>query len=271
MRTILRTCSRKGNLYLSLNAVSLLLPRFKSSSLGKGDKVTEFKVDRSGLIDFKLPSMPSAANTPSNSSTESVAKESTTPLGRDLYSYILAKGPITVHEFMTQAANHSEHGYYQNKIGQIGARGDFITAPEISQLFGEMVGLWLVANWQAMGSPPRVNIVELGPGNGVLMRDVLKTLKKFPALQKAMEIHLVELSQRLRHVQAATITGSAPSDPATSHNDQPFAQIEYDGCKISWHPFFSEVPKDVPLFVIAQVLIFRVYYFIFMNLITLVI
>ena len=78
---------------------------------------------------------------------------------------------------MTQAANHTTHGYYQNKGSQIGGIGsDFITAPEISQLFGEMIGVWLVHTWEAMGSPNRVRVVELGPGNGVLMRDVLRSV-----------------------------------------------------------------------------------------------
>jgi NADH dehydrogenase [ubiquinone] 1 alpha subcomplex assembly factor 7 len=204
-------------------------------------RVTEFNVDRSGLINFTNPSLISPTDISSR-----IGKEPLTPLGTDLRSYIKLRGPITIHEFMTQAANHTSHGYYQNKSNQIGRQGDFITAPEVSQLFGEMIAIWLVSNWEAMGSPNRVNLVEMGPGNGVLMRDIFKTISKFPAFKNAIEIHFIELSQSLRRVQFTTLTGkSAEEGNYATH-------IMHENCQITWHPFFSEVPTDIPMLVVAQ-------------------
>jgi hypothetical protein len=113
-------------------------------------------------------------------------KEEPTDLAKDLFSYIKLKVPITVHDYMAQAANHSLYGYYQHKLEKIGTGGDFITAPEISQLFGEMVGIWCVSVWMALGKPEKMNLVEMGPGKGTLMQDVLKVAKRFPSFKASL-------------------------------------------------------------------------------------
>lgn len=148
---------------------------------------------------------------------------------------------------MTQAANNSRHGYYQRKTAQIGAAGDFVTAPEITQLFGEMVAVWLVSVWEAMGRPQRARLVELGPGTGVLMRDVLRTLARFPAMRAALEVHLVELSQPLRRLQFATLSGGRGEQPQSPDT------VTLGGTRVSWHHFLEEVPSDGPLLLVAQV------------------
>ena len=96
-----------------------------------------------------------------------------TPLTQLLKSQIQATGPMTVPEFMTLALQHPEHGYYR-KQEAIGAAADFVTAPEISQVFGELIGLWLVQRWIDLGQPSRVLLVEFGPGKGTLMADALR-------------------------------------------------------------------------------------------------
>jgi NADH dehydrogenase [ubiquinone] 1 alpha subcomplex assembly factor 7 len=86
---------------------------------------------------------------------------------------IRLSGPIPVDQYMAACAADPEHGYWR-KADTIGAAGDFITAPEISQVFGELIGLWCVMLWQALGEPPLLRLVELGPGRGTLMRDALR-------------------------------------------------------------------------------------------------
>ena len=99
-----------------------------------------------------------------------------TPLKTRLIDMIALKGPITVADYMTDALSHPNDGYYMSQPA-IGADGDFTTAPEISQVFGELIGLWLVDTWRAMGSPDDFNLIELGPGRGVLMEDILRAAR----------------------------------------------------------------------------------------------
>ena len=79
-------------------------------------------------------------------------------------------------------------------VGVFGQRGDFVTAPEISQLFGELLGLWCIGLWQSAGSPANVQLVELGPGRGKMMSDILRTASHFPAFNEALSVSMVEAS-----------------------------------------------------------------------------
>ena len=148
-------------------------------------KFVPFSVDRSGLMGKDAKS-DYEGNEDGPLTIE--GKEEPTDLAKDLFSYIKLKGPITVHDYMAQAANHSLYGYYQHKLEKIGTGGDFITAPEISQLFGEMVGIWCVSVWMALGKPEKMNLVEMGPGKGTLMQDVLKVAKRFPSFNSAIQV-----------------------------------------------------------------------------------
>lgn len=135
-------------------------------------------------------------------------KEPITPLAAELKSYIKNRGPLSINEFMTQALTHNVHGYYVNKVSRekIGAGGDFITSPEISPLFGEMLAVWCVSMWEHMGCPPAVNLVELGPGNGTLMKGILDlTAKRFPAFAAALHVRMVEVSDEMRLAQMRTL------------------------------------------------------------------
>ena len=112
---------------------------------------------------------------------------------------ITARGPLSLAEFMAVALTHPEHGYYTTR-DPIGARGDFITAPEISQIFGEMLGLWAAQVWMQLGGGP-LSLVELGPGHGVLMADVLRATRHVAGFHEAISIHMVEASPTLAHTQ----------------------------------------------------------------------
>lgn len=129
-----------------------------------------------------------------------------TPLGGALARRIAQSGPISVAQFMAAALGDPEFGYY-TRATPFGAAGDFITAPDISQMFGELIGLWCLALFENMGSPPRLRLIELGPGRGSLMADLWRAVKIRSAFQSAARAHLVELSPALRKVQAAALSG----------------------------------------------------------------
>lgn len=123
---------------------------------------------------------------------------------------IAVDGPLTVAQYMAEALGHPRHGYYITR-DPLGAAGDFTTAPEISQVFGELVGLWCADLWQRMGAPDPVLLVELGPGRGTLMQDALRaTGRAAPGFRAALRLHLVETSPALRAAQAARLADASP-------------------------------------------------------------
>ena len=127
------------------------------------------------------------------------------PLERQLVELIRASGPIGIDRFMALALGH----YYGSR-DPLGAAGDFTTAPEISQVFGEILGLWGADQWQRLGGPLPLRLIELGPGRGTLMADLLRALKVLPALRRAVEVHFVETSPTLRLAQAETLRRRHP-------------------------------------------------------------
>jgi NADH dehydrogenase [ubiquinone] 1 alpha subcomplex assembly factor 7 len=122
---------------------------------------------------------------------------------------IRAEGPISVAAYMVMALHDSEHGYYRRRH-PIGGEGDFITAPEISQIFGELIGLWCADLWQRMGAPDPVRVIELGPGRGTLMADFLRAAAAVPNFRRAIRLTLVEASPVLRATQAEQLAAAAP-------------------------------------------------------------
>ncbi|MBX3505075.1 MAG: SAM-dependent methyltransferase [Parvibaculum sp.] len=113
-------------------------------------------------------------------------------------------GPLPLSHYMALALGHPEHGYYI-KRDPLGRAGDFTTAPEVSQMFGELIGLWLADRWIASGSPARFALAELGPGRGTLMADALRAMRAVPAMLDAASIHFVETSPALREAQRARV------------------------------------------------------------------
>lgn len=157
-----------------------------------------------------------------------------TPLALKVEERIRRDGPISVRDYMHACLQDEEHGYYRTRTA-IGAAGDFITAPEISQVFGELIGLWCAVVWQQMGAPDRVSLVELGPGRGTLMRDALRAAKVLPGFLDAVMVHLVESSATLREIQAATLTD--------------------DARRPTWHDSLETLPGATPTIVVANELL----------------
>ena len=113
---------------------------------------------------------------------------------------IIKDGPLSLADYMSTSLVEPEYGYYMNG-DPLGKKGDFVTAPEVSQMFGELIGLWCAITWHKIGSPDKIKIIELGPGRGTLMVDALRALKLAPTFLDAIEIHLVEVSPSLRKRQ----------------------------------------------------------------------
>jgi NADH dehydrogenase [ubiquinone] 1 alpha subcomplex assembly factor 7 len=128
-------------------------------------------------------------------------------------------GPLPVDRFMALALHHPTHGYYRTR-DPLGAGGDFVTAPELSQAFGEVVGAWLARAWLDLGQPAPFRLVELGPGRGTLLDDVLRATRRVPGFHDGFHIHLVETSEHLRRAQAERLAGR----------------------HVGWHADLAEVP-----------------------------
>ena len=120
-----------------------------------------------------------------------------TPLEAEIRRIIAIDGPIPVDRYMELCLGHPQHGYYVTR-DPFGAAGDFVTAPEVSQMFGEMIGAWAATVWRQMGSPRNVRLIEMGPGRGTLMADALRAAKALPEFHAALSVHLVETSPVLR-------------------------------------------------------------------------
>ena len=127
-----------------------------------------------------------------------------TPLGKIVVARIRAGGPITLADYMGLCLLHPEHGYYATR-DPLGASGDFTTAPEISQMFGELLGLALAQAWLDQGAPAPFTLAELGPGRGTLMADALRATRAVPGFHDALRLYLVEASHPLRQAQARTL------------------------------------------------------------------
>jgi NADH dehydrogenase [ubiquinone] 1 alpha subcomplex assembly factor 7 len=125
-----------------------------------------------------------------------------------LIKRIALGGPITLADYMAECLMHPAHGYYQQQR-VFGRDGDFITAPEVSQMFGEMLGLWAADRWIAMGRPARFNLIELGPGRGTLMADILRATRAVPGFCTAARVCFIEASHRLRALQAEKVPGAS--------------------------------------------------------------
>lgn len=138
-----------------------------------------------------------------------------------------------------------------------GAKGDFTTSPEISQLFGEMIGIWAVSSWMGMGSPRRLRLVELGPGRGTLMADLLRGVSAFTQFTSAIEVHLVEVSPVLREIQADKLKCSLASDRLQAGlGSRKYGLVMEssltsrggrEGCSVQWHNTIDDIPSVSPV------------------------
>jgi NADH dehydrogenase [ubiquinone] 1 alpha subcomplex assembly factor 7 len=153
------------------------------------------------------------------------------PLEVEIRRRITAAGPMPVGEYMALCLGDATHGYYMTR-DPLGARGDFITAPEISQMFGELIGLWMAAVWKQMGAPENIRIIELGPGRGTMMKDALRAVVQVaPAFRDALAVHLIEISPVLRAQQERTLNDLTK--------------------QVLWHAALDDVPKG-PAIIVAN-------------------
>jgi len=159
-----------------------------------------------------------------------MADDDLPPLEREIRRRIEIAGPMPVAQYMALCLVHHKHGYYTTR-DPFGVAGDFTTAPEISQMFGELLGLWAAATWRAMGSPDQVRLVELGPGRGTMMLDALRAAKVVPDFRAAIALHMVEVSPMLERMQRDALASS--------------------GVPTVWHRAIEEVPEG-PLIVLAN-------------------
>jgi SAM-dependent MidA family methyltransferase len=151
-----------------------------------------------------------------------------TPLENEIRRLIAVAGAMPIAQYMRLCLTHPQHGYYINR-DPFGAGGDFITAPEISQMFGELIGLWMASLWQQMGEPENVRVVELGPGRGTLMRDALRAAKVVQGFSAAVVLDLVEVSPALQKAQQR--------------------QLENFDVPMHWHAALQDVPTGPTLLV----------------------
>lgn len=152
-------------------------------------------------------------------------------LASKIAGLIRATGPLPVSDYMALCLFDPGHGYYTTRQ-PFGREGDFITAPEVSQMFGELIGAWLAAAWRDLGEPRSTILAEIGPGRGTLMKDILRTIAQIaPDLRDNATVHLVETSPRLTKIQQQT--------------------LESAGVTPTWHKAISGLPAG-PLLIVGN-------------------
>ncbi|KAG6272208.1 hypothetical protein E4U49_002798 [Claviceps purpurea] len=182
-----------------------------------------------------------------------------TPLAKQLFEAISTTGPVPLASYMRMCLTGDVGGYYTGAIGgqdrdQFGAQGDFVTSPEISQIFGELVGLWFVAEWMSQGRPKKIQLIEFGPGRGTLMDDILRTVKQFPAMVDSIDdVIMVEASPELRSAQIDLLCerGASVSEASSGHFQGRLAHINKN---VNWVDSLKSYPteKDIAPFIVAH-------------------
>ncbi|KAF8068163.1 midA [Scenedesmus sp. PABB004] len=152
---------------------------------------------------------------------------------------------------MGEVLTHPASGYYMAR-DVFGAAGDFTTSPEISQAFGEVLGVWCVLVWQALGQPARLRLVELGPGRGTLMADLLRGTAGFAGFASALEVHLVEVSPALRRQQWAALRCSGEQQAGAEREEGGHGVCGINGAQVSWHASLDAVPRGAPALFLAH-------------------
>ncbi len=167
------------------------------------------------------------------SARQAIGQGGDTLLAMKLKTRIEQEGPLTLHDYMQACLGDPEFGYYIASE-PFGAHGDFITAPDVCQIFGELLGLWCVQVWNELGKPSSCKLIELGPGRGALMSDALRAASLVPEFLQSVEVHFVETSKALRAEQKRRITSQA-------------AEHGRELTQLFWHDRLQDVPPGPSL------------------------
>lgn len=182
------------------------------------------------------------------------SKSTKTALVDAIERRIKFSGPLTVAAYMTEILMHPSSGYYMGK-DVLGPDGDFITSPEISQMFGELIGLWFVSEWINAGAPASVKFIELGPGRGTLVDDVCRVFAQIPEMTSDVKVALVELSQRQRQMQKKKLeTGNhslGDGEELSSIPDGVSSSTRH-GFSVSWFDDIDSIPPSPFSFIVAH-------------------
>lgn len=178
------------------------------------------------------------------------SKSPETPLLKQLKARIKFSGPLTVHEYMKEVLVNPISGYYSSGKDMLGTQGDFTTSPEISQMFGELVGVWLVSEWYKLGSPQPLQLVELGPGRGTFLQDILRVLSQFGLSGNDLSVHLVEVSKELSVEQEKKLCNGVLSDQDVCEKEELYykTNTSTSGSPIFWYHHLSLVPRAFTIF-----------------------
>jgi len=162
---------------------------------------------------------------------------------------ILASGPITVANYMSEVLTNPIGGYYMNQ-DVFGEKGDFTTSPEISQMFGELIGIWLINEWSKIGRPKPLQIAELGPGRGTLMSDILRVFSRFQLTGSDISVSLVEVSPHLSKVQQEKLCGKQTQGNELGSEAAHFNEAEsLYGSTVRWYHQLADLPSCFTLYV----------------------
>ncbi|XP_074659351.1 protein arginine methyltransferase NDUFAF7, mitochondrial-like [Tubulanus polymorphus] len=222
---------------MSQKMMSLLVQKVRNTS------------SATNLIQRSLPLLLTEYHHCHNSWRSNHNTASTNQLQTQLKTRIKASGPLTVAKYMREVLTNPISGYYMHR-DVFGTKGDFITSPEISQVFGELIGVWCINEWMQSGSPQNIQLVELGPGRGTLADDILRVCAQFPQIKDALSLHLVEVSPALSNKQAEKLS-SPETTIEVSDKDAPC----YKKCKskygfdVFWYKQIQDVPQGFSFYV----------------------
>ncbi|CAM1502825.1 Fc.00g076010.m01.CDS01 [Cosmosporella sp. VM-42] len=220
----------------------MMRPLSARTALGLGDR--HWAAHRSGIYASRSAARSFSSTIPRHETERNWS----TPLAKSLFEAISITGPVPLASYMRMCLTGDVGGYYTGAIGgerdQFGTKGDFVTSPEISQIFGELVGIWFIAEWISQGRPKEgVQLIEVGPGRGTLMDDMLRTIQRFPDMANSIDaVYMVEASRELRQTQKKLLCG--PDAPSSEGKVGSHSPSKYNGRPVVWTDSIKSIPIE---------------------------
>ncbi|KAL5463553.1 hypothetical protein EMCRGX_G032458 [Ephydatia muelleri] len=166
-----------------------------------------------------------------------------------IYDRLKVAGPITVADYMKECLISPLTGYYMQK-DVFGAKGDYTTSPEISQIFGELLAVWVLADWMVNNEDKPFQLVELGPGRGTLSKDILRVFGQFKQTHQKVSLHLIEMSPAMSRLQEETLTGNKSTSAPSAELISPYKSCTLaSGVEVHWYLSVKDVPKGLSYFI----------------------